>query len=225
MSILTQDTEEESGKSMERSVREPLVRALRVAMEDGESRSSGSGTRGLARTFLLIDLGALVGYLFGNRGSNGGGAEALAQMVPEQAVETTASMETEQDSGGRGILSKLFLLGAVVGLGYVLRTRMGSMDRVVEEATDRAQTVTDEGVMRMGETAGRTEVAADEAADTIEEAGEMAAERVEETGEMAADQMESAGETVEAAEQQAEEKAEEMTEGRDEGGEDEQSEE
>ena len=227
MSILTQNTEEKSGESTKNTVREPVVRAIRTALEDAEmGRSSGSDGRKLARTFLLIDLGAAMGYLLGDRGSTSNGTESIAEMVPESTsgagTEIQIQDQQSEQSGGRGTLSKLFLLGAVVGIGYVLRTRMGSMDRVVDKATERARTVSDEAAMRSGEAAGRAETVSQEAAETIEETGEraaeriqegseMAADRVEEGGQQAADQMESAGETVEEAEGQMEEKAEEMT--------------
>ena len=201
------------------------MRAFRMALEDAEtSGSSGSGSGKLARTFLLIDLGAAIGYLLGDRGSRSDGTEAIAEMVPESTIESGTEIQIEdQQSGGRSTLSKLFLLGAVVGLGYVLRTRMDSMDQIVDQATERARTVTDDAAMRSGEAAGRTETMAQEAADTIEETGEMAAERiqegsemaaerVEEGGEQAADQMQGAGETVEEAEQQREERAAGMPE-------------
>jgi hypothetical protein len=226
MSILTQDTEETSGESTNRAVREPIIRAFRMALENTESgRSSGSSGRGLARTFLLIDLGAAIGYLLGDRGSTSNGTDSIAEMVSEPASGAGTEIQIEdQQSGGRSTLSKLFLLGAVVGIGYVLRTRMGSMDRVVDRATERARTVSDEAAMRSGEAAGRTETTAQEAAETIEETGdraaeriqegsEMAADRVEEGGQQAADQMESAGESVEEVEGQMEAKADEMTEG------------
>jgi hypothetical protein len=214
MSILTQDTEETSERSMEGTVREPVVRAFRMALEDAEmGGASGSKGSGLARTFLLIDLGAAVGYLLGNRGSKSGNAGAIAEMVSEPASQSRTEIGTEQQSGGRSTLSKLFLLGAVVGIGYVLRTRMGSMDRAIDEATERARTVADETAMRSGEIAGRTETVSRETADRLEGTSETAAERVEEAGEMAADEIEKAGETVEEAEQQMEEQAEEMTEG------------
>lgn len=227
MSILTRDTEATTAESTNRSVRQPLVRAFRMALEDAEMGRSGSSGQGLARTFLLIDLGAAMGYLLGNRG-NSDGAGAVAEMVSEPASDVEAELDTGQQSGGRSTLSTLFLLGAVVGIGYVLRTRMGSMDEVVDQATERARTVSDEAAMRMGETAGRTETAAQQAADTIAETGEMAgeqiqegsetaADRVEEGGEQAADQMQGAGETVEEVEGQMEEKADEMKEGSEEG--------
>jgi len=214
MSILSQDAEETSGRSTKGTVREPIVRAIRMALEDAEmGRSSGSDGGKLARTFLLVDLGAAMGYLLGDRGSRSNGTESIAEMVPEPASQSRTEIRTKQESGGRSTLSRLFLLGAVVGIGYVLRTRMGSMDRVVDEATERARTVADETAMRSGEIAGRTETVSREAADRIEGTSETAAERVEETGEMAADEIEKAGETVEEAEQQMEEQAEGMKEG------------
>jgi hypothetical protein len=178
-----------------------MVRVLRTALEEADR----SGDNGMARTYLLVDLGAVASRVLGRRGPSSEGAEALAELASEP----------ESDGGGRGqgrsTLSRLFLLGAVVGIGYMLSRRSGSMDEVVDKATERARSVADETAMRSGEIAGRTETATQEAAEKVEEAGEKAAESVEEGGEAAADQIEQAGETVENVEQQAEESAEEMT--------------
>lgn len=184
-----------------------MIRVLRTALEDADR----SGDSGMARTYLLVDLGAVVGKILGRRGASVGGSEPLAELAPDP--ETTGGGRGQ----GRSTLSKLFLLGAVVGIGYMMRRRSGSMNEVVDKATERAREVADETAMRSGEIAGRTETASKEVADQIEEAGEMAAERVEEGGETAADQMEGAGETVENVEQKAEEKTEEMTDTGEEG--------
>lgn len=245
-SILTRAAEETSESSTGSTVREPMMRAIKMALEEAEDgRSSGSAGREMARTFLVVDLGAVVGYLFGDRKSMSGAVETLAEVAPEQDVEGTSEQDvevaseratemapepgTDDGGGGRGVLSKLFLLGVVVGLGYAARTRMGSGDKLVDKATDRARSVADEAAMRSGEAAGRTETVTGEAAERIEESGEMAAERiqegsemaaerVQEGGEQAADQMEEAGETVENVEEKAEESVGESTSEGDEDG-------
>ena len=189
-----------------------MMRVLRTAVED----ANRSGDRSMARTYLLVDLGAVAGKMLGRRSASVDGSEPIAELAPEP----------EPTKGGRGqgrsTLSRLFLLGAVVGIGYMMRKRSGSMNEVVDKATERAREVADQTAMRSGEMAGRTETASKQAAEQIQETGESAAERiqegsekaaerVEEGGEQAADQMEGAGETVENVEQTAEEKTEEMT--------------
>lgn len=205
-SVLSRSRGEETTKLTDED-RSPMVRVLQTALEDGDR----SGDSGMARTYLLVDLGAVVGKILGRRGASAGGSEPLAELAPEP--ETTEGGRGQ----GRSTLSRLFLLGAVVGLGYMLQRRSGSMDEVVDKATERAREVADETAMRSGEMAGRTETASKEAAHQIEEAGEMAAERVEEGGEAAADQMEGAGETVENVEEKAEEATDEMTDAGEEG--------
>lgn len=242
-SVLSRRTEEsrdlEQG-STERSAdraRDPLVRVVEVALGDDESgRSTGSQGKGIVRPFLLVDLRAAVDYLRGNRG---GPTEAIGRGAEEVLQTATSEGELERgrssrrgrtsgqtDGGGRGMLSKLFLVGLVVGLGYVMRKRSGSVGEAVSEATDRAREVADETEMRSGEMAQRTESVADEAADRIEEqgetvadeaadqvreVGETAADSVQESGEMAADEIEEVADTAEEAEQQAEEKVDEVS--------------
>ncbi|MFC4550883.1 MULTISPECIES: hypothetical protein [Halorussus] len=212
-SILSRDAE----KRRAERTSDPLMRAFEVVLEEAESGRSRSQDGRIVRPFLLVDLGAALGYL---RGKRGGTTETVANSV-EETLETRMESSDRGRSGrsgggGRSILSRLFLVGAVVGLAYVLRKRSGSVDELASKATDRARSVADETARRSGEAAGRAETVTDEAADTIRERGEMAAEtvqegsekaadRVEEGGERAADQIEGAGETVENAEEKAEE--------------------
>jgi len=223
-SILTGDRGEQRGST---DARERAVRAVKTAMERAESDGQG-GSQG--RAFLVVDLGATIGSLLGNRSGPSATVEQVAERARDVATDEGLAVTGEarerstrgRDGGGRSTLRTLFLLGAVVGIGYAVRRRMGSMDEITEQATERAREMADETAMRTGEAAGRTESATGEAAERIEETGEMAAEQVEsgseqvadrvrEGGEGAADQMESAGETVEEAEREAEERAEEMS--------------
>lgn len=187
-----------------------MIRVLRTALEEADR----SGDSGMARTYLLVDLGAVARRILGRRGATSEGMEGtepLAELAPEP--ETTDGGRGQ----GRSTLSRLFVLGAIVGIGYMMSRRSGSMDEVVDKATEQARSVADQTAMRSGEMAGHTETASQEAAEQIEEVGEKAAEKVEEGGEKAADQMEEAGETVEEVERTAEEKTEEMTESGEEG--------
>lgn len=169
----------------------PLMQVLKVAIEEsGMGASSASRGDKIARAFLVIDVGAAAKRLLRGRG---GPTEAVETLV-EPALDIEG--EAEKGSQGRSTLSRLFLLGVVVGLGYVLRSRSGSgsVGEVVDTATERAQTVADETARRSGELAQRTTAVTGQVAERIEQTGETAAERVEETGEMAADRIEEGGE-------------------------------
>jgi hypothetical protein len=195
-------------------------------MMDDEDWATAARDTDIARTFLLVDLGAAMNYLRGRRGSSEA-TEALTEMVSEPELTETGG-ESNSGGQGRGTLSKLFLVGMVVGLGYMLRKRSGSVGQTVSQATDRAREVADETELRSGEMAGRTETVtekaadrieetgetvADEAADRVRESGEMAADSVQESGEMAADEIEGAAEKTEEAEEKAEDAADEATSG------------
>ena len=229
--ILSRDTEERRGERTS----DPMMRMFEVAAGESES---GDGR--MVRPFLLVDLAAALDYL---RGTRGGTGRLLADGVERTLLSQSSEAESRRARGGRSrgesrrgspdgernrrgessgsgtsVLPRLFLVGAVVGLAYVLRKRSGSVDEVASKATDRARSVADRTARRSGEAAGRAETMTDEAADTIRERGETAAEavqegsetaaeQVEEGGERAADQIEGAGETVEEVEEKAEEKA------------------
>lgn len=187
-SILTRNRGETAGESMRDTESGPLMQVLKVAIEEsGMGTSSASRGDKIARAFLVIDVGAAANRVLRGRGAPSEAAEL---------VEPALNIEAEEGGQGRGTLSKLFLLGVVVGLGYVLRSRSesGSVGEVVDTATERAQTVADETARRSGELAQRTTAVTGQVADRIEQTGETAAERVEETGEMAADRIEESGE-------------------------------
>lgn len=216
-SILTRNRGE-TGESTQDTESGPLMQVLKVAMEEaGSDASSASRGDKIARAFLVIDVGAAANRLLRGRGAPTEAAEAL--------VESDMDVETDEGGGGRGTLSRLFLLGVVVGLGYVLRSRSGSgsVGEVVDSATERAQTVADETARRSGEIAQRTTAVTGQVADRIEQTGEMAADRIEEGGETAADsiqesgematgQIEEATETVEGMEEEATGEGEESEE-------------
>lgn len=205
-------TNDASGSMME-TMREPLLRTLETALEESGTGSDGS-RGGIARTFLLIDLGAALGYLRGRRSAS----EVVETFTaPNDGSETKGmrdaiSPTTEAESGGRSARSTLLLAGLVVGLTYLLRSRSASVDRAVGTVTGRARSVADTAARRSGEAAQRTESAADEAADRIEQTGEAAAEQVREGGETAADRVQESGEMAEERIDEAADAAEEVEE-------------
>ncbi|WP_135828959.1 hypothetical protein [Halorussus halobius] len=199
----------EQGRSTD--ARERAATAVTTAME----RAGSDGER--SRAFLVIDLGSAVGSLFGR----GDGSSAVVEAAAERGRRAaTDDRERTSQRGGRGTLATLFVLGAVAGLGYVLQRRMGSVDEVVDQATEQVQTVADRTEMRSGEAAEQTEEVAGAAADRIEETGgtvaeqvesgsEEVAERVREGGEEAADTVQEGGERAAEQMEEAGERAEE----------------
>ncbi len=129
----------------------------------GKSKRSGP--------FLLVDLGTAVNYLRGRR--------AGTSMIGEAASELTSSTDMETANSGRGRLSKLLVIGVVLGLAYLVRNRTRQTDDAAEE------------------TAAEAESLAERAAATIQQRGEMAATRIEEGSEAVAERLEERG--VEAA--------------------------
>ena len=117
--------------------------------------------------------------------------EAVTNAITE-SNDKTIEIRPANESGGRGPLALLALVGVVVAVGYWLRTS--------RQSSDTLQSVADE-------TADRTKQVTEEAADTIRQGGETVAEQVEEgsqkageqvqqTGEKAAEEAEKAGETA-----------------------------
>ena len=87
-SILSRDTEESRAKGKS----DPLIRAVKVALEETESGgSSGSQDGRVVRPFLLVDIGAVLDYV---RGKRGGATEAVANSVEE-------TIKTQMSGGGR----------------------------------------------------------------------------------------------------------------------------
>ncbi|WP_135853886.1 hypothetical protein [Halorussus salinus] len=219
---LSDVTEAARTESTDDSVRDPLVRVVEVLLEaTEESDGTSSDGRPAVRPFLLVDLSAVLDYLGGARGNGVGGSEtrgrateAVGSLVGATLRATTDREARERgdrdgerlttgdrteragESDGRGTLSKLFLLGIALGVGYAVRRQSGSVGETVGRATDRVREVADRTAVRSGEAAQRTEAAAGEAADRIEEGSETAADRVQEGGEAAAEQVRERGETA-----------------------------
>lgn len=178
---------------MEGTVGEQLIHVFRAEQAEGN---------GVLRPFLLVDLRPLFRYL--RRG------EREVPAIGEAATELARSADVEQQSdGGGGTLSKLFLLGIVVGLGYALRSRSrsrgGSVDETAQRTAEEAETLADRAantIQRRGEVA----------ATRIEEGSEALAERIETTGEQTAEQIGEAGERIEDVESEAEERMEDVQE-------------
>ncbi len=230
--ILSKVRKETQAKSITDADPESFVRILKVPMEENESEGAQNGK--IVRAFLLVDIGQAIKYLFGSGGTTSEVAERTVEKVLDtETDEATTSARVNQKSQGRGVLSKLLLVGVVVGLGYLLKSRSESTGEVVSKTTDRARSLADETARRSGEVAQRTEAvtgqvaeriqekgetAADqvetgtkEAADQVEEGGEMAADQVQEGSQKAADQIEEAAETAESTQEQSEEADEEMS--------------
>jgi len=147
-----------------------------------------AGSDGIAgRAFLVVDLGVVGRYLLGKRGPATEAVEPRTEPVLDVPVERRSD-----ERGGRGMLGMLFVLGAVVGVGYALRRRTGSGEDLGERA--------------------------DELADSVEAGSESVAEQVRERGEEAADRVEEAGDTAEEFQTEAEERVDEMTDDGDEDG-------
>ncbi|WP_440005490.1 hypothetical protein [Halomicrococcus sp. SG-WS-1] len=193
--ILSDEGGESKTESAVDAVPESVLRTLKVAMEESESGETRNGK--IVRTFLLVDVGEAVRYL---RGRNGKTSE-VAEKTVEKAIdagsdETTTSTSPAQESQGRGMLSRLLLVGAVVGLGYLLKSRSGPVDEAVSKTTEQLHSVADKTAVRSGEVAQRTEAVVGQAAEGIQETGEMAADQVETGTEEAADRVRESGETA-----------------------------
>lgn len=173
-----------------------VVRTLKVAMEDSKSRESQNGK--IVHMFLLIDITEAIRDLLGEEETK----SKTAERTLKKAVDTEpdkATTSTQSDDQGRGILSKLLLLGAVVGVGYVLKSRSGSMDKnkILRKVSDQAQSVADETTKRSSKIAERTGTVTEQTSEKIQQGGETAADQVQEEGQKAADQINKAAETAE----------------------------
>ncbi|WP_227380467.1 hypothetical protein [Haladaptatus halobius] len=158
------------------------------------------------RTFLLVDIDQAIRYLLRNDEVTSNVTEMIVkQILDTESKETTSSVQSGQQSQGRGKFSKLLLVGAVVGLGYVLKSKSKSMNKVVSKTTNQAHSIADKIAKRSGEMAHQTEAITEHAAQRIQERGETAADQVEagtkeaaeqvdKRGEMAADQVQKSGE-------------------------------
>lgn len=231
--LLTPERKAMLTKSMEGAVRAPIKEAVREAMEEAETdREPDSGGRGISGTVLLLGVGAAIGYLLRGRGMDilgpfgptpeREGPSAAPMTRPEPTAEPDEP-EAADDSSGRGLLSKALLVGAIVGIGYLLRSRTGAVDRLASGVRTKAGMAAEETEAYTEELAKETETMAEEAAervavggetvaDRIETGGEEMAEEVEETGEEMAEEVEEMGERAEEMEEEVEERAEDMQE-------------
>jgi len=185
-SVLTQERKDTLAKSVEGAVRQPLKEAFKEAMEEAEQeRSASSRGRRLARTLLLVGAGVAMGYRIRS---------------DEVETERTQQRVEESSDSGRsrgGVLRNLVLAVGAVGAAYALKSRMGAVDEVVDQATEQVQTVAEQTSERTDEAADRITAVADDAAEQIEEGGEEVAQQVDQAGEQAAEQVDEAAETGE----------------------------
>lgn len=203
--VLTPDTEsldETVEEALDGTLGEQLVQVIQADDPDGS---------GAIRPFLVIDLRRALQTVREIDTPVPGidqAAEAASELAGDDDNQSKSSSqsESEQEPSGRGLLSKLFVLGVVVGIGYALRKRRSgrSVDEAAEEAAEETQTIAERAastVQRRGEVA----------ASRIEEGTGAIAERIEETGEESAQQIQESGEQIDEVESRAEEKIEDGT--------------
>ncbi|WP_433623589.1 hypothetical protein [Halomicrococcus sp. NG-SE-24] len=193
--ILSDDRGESKAQSVVDAVPESVFRILEVATEGDELEDGET-----VRAFLLVDIGQAVRYFLGRDSRTSNVAEktvekALEARSDEATVSTSPTQETRERQSG-GTLSKLLLVGVVVGLAYLLKSRSGSVDEAVGKTTEQLHSVADKTAVRSGEVAQRTEAVVGQAAEGIQETGEMAADQVETGTEEAADRVRESGETA-----------------------------
>jgi len=192
-SVLTQDKKDSLAKSIEVAVREPLKDAFKEAMEEAEQeRSSAARGRRLVRMLMLVGSGVAIGYRMRSEESM---SEAMLAEETEKIEQREKSDDDEQSGGST--LRKLLLAGIGVGAVYALKSRMGSVDKVVDKATEQAQTVAEQTSERTDEAAERISTVTGEASDRVEQTGDQAAEQIGEKGDEAAQQVEQAAEKAE----------------------------
>ncbi|WP_227778051.1 hypothetical protein [Haladaptatus pallidirubidus] len=227
-------------KRVTNAIPKSIVRVLEVAMEENDPEAAQNDK--MVRTFLLVDINQAIRYLLGNDRATSSNTEQIAkQALNTEAKEMTSSAQPEQKSEGQSTVSKLLLVGTVIGLGYILKSKSKAMNKVVSKTTDQAHSIADKTTKRSDEMAQQTkavagqaaqriqergETAADqveagtkEAAEQVDKRGEIAADQIQEGSEKAADKIDEAAETVESTQEQQEEADEERS------NEDEQSEE
>lgn len=231
--FLTPGRREMLTKSMEGAVREPIKGAVKEAMEEAEAeRSSNAGRRRVPRTLVLVGLGAAIGYVLRGRGmgflgpfgSTAGREESPPATVTTRPEPTKPAEESDTAAdAGRGIVSKLLMVGAIVALGYLLRTRTDSIDQLTTSVKQKTGMMADETAEYTEDVAEETEAMTEEVADRVAAGGETVAERIERgseemaseieaSGEGAAEQLEETGEQAEEMGTEAEESAGEMHE-------------
>lgn len=177
-----------------------IVRTLKVAMEENEGRELSDDK--IVRTFLLIDVGAALKYLLRTNRTTSDIVGKTLETDLAMDTQTNKDIRLDQERQRGGVLSKLLLIGAIVGLGFVLRSRMESMNKVVSKVTDQAHSVANETARRSGEAAHRMEAVTGQVAEKMQEGGERAADQVQEGGQKTADQIDEAADTAEDTQEQ-----------------------
>ena len=169
-------------------MREPLKDAYKEMMEEAEAeRSSRSRGRRFVRSLTLLGVATAIGYLLGAGSATGDGFEMETET--ETQPEPDSGTEASESSGRGSLLTKLVFGGTILGVAYAFWSRQGSVDEVVDQATEQVQSVagTEEATEKVtavtGEAAERIQETGEEAAETIEEGTEEVADQVEETGE------------------------------------------
>ena len=222
--ILTPGRRELLTKSMEGAVREPIKGAVKEAMAEAEaerSRTSKSGR--VPGRLMLLGIGATIGYLLRGRGMDVLGPfgptptrEADRAEKPESRPEPTEKREEpaeeSADETGRGLITSLLVVGAVVAVGYLLRSRTDVFDTLASGVAKKTGMAAEETEAMADEAAERVAVGGETVADRIETGGEEMAEAVEEGGEEMAEEFEEAGERAEEMEEEMEERAEDVQE-------------
>lgn len=192
-SILKRDTEtldEAVNDAVEGTPAEQLIHVIQSERAEGE---------GMIRPFLVIDLRSALSRVRGSDVDVPGVGEAA-----EAASELTTGSEGDEsrsESDGRGLLSRVFVLGLLAGVGYALWNRDTSPEEAAAEAADEAETLAERAatvIQRRGEVA----------AERIEEGSELLAEQLEERGSETADKLDEASDQIEDVQEEAEEKME-----------------
>lgn len=195
-SVLTEDRKDTVTRSVEDVLREPLKDAYKEAMAEAEAeRSARARSRKLFRSLLFATLSAAVGYAL--RRADPESAGSIVEKAAEPDIESIREPTVEEESGGRGLLPKLLLVGALAGLGYALSRRYGSVDEVVDVVTERTEEAAEETSERTGEFAEETSEMTEEIGETIDETGDEAAESIDETGDEVAGGIDQTAEELE----------------------------
>ncbi|NHN46201.1 hypothetical protein G9464_01125 [Halostella sp. JP-L12] len=177
---ISQDRKEQLAVVAGGIVREALKEVFREAIDEANTGRTSPGSDGVLRATLK---------------------QAMREAMEES--ETAETSVRRGDDGGSSALPMLILAGAGLALAYALRQRNESLDEVVGNASERAQSMSEETAGRSSEAAQKTESVADKAADTIQETGESAADKIDEGGDRAADKIDESA-------QKADEKADEV---------------
>ncbi len=156
-----------------------------------------------------------------SRSSESSESEMDAQIreeVRDAIAESNVEIKPANESGGRGKLALIALIGGVIAIGYWLRksqqpTKM--LQSAASEIADRTKHVTEQTadtIQEGGETVTeRVEEGSEKASEQVEQTSETVAERIEERSEKASETVEQTGETVAEEAEEAGEKAAKKT--------------